>query len=66
MPVLLQKQQGQCVECGLYLRDGDQLAVAYINPQRNRWREATDNLMLVHQHCQDALGAELARFDGYV
>ena len=63
---LLQKQQGHCVECGLYLRDGDQLAVAYINPQRTRWREATDNLLLVHQHCQDALGAELARLDGYV
>jgi RNA-directed DNA polymerase len=63
---LLQKQQGHCVECGLYLRDGDQLAVGYINPERNRWRETTANLMLVHQHCQDALGAELARLDGYV
>jgi len=63
---LLQKQQGHCTECGLYFGDGDQLAVAYINPQRTRGREATDNLMLVHQHCYDALGAELARLDGYV
>jgi RNA-directed DNA polymerase len=63
---LLQKQQGHCVECGLYFRDGDQMAMAYINPQRTRWRETIANLMLVHQHCQDALRAELARFDGYV
>jgi RNA-directed DNA polymerase len=63
---LLQKQQGHCVECGLYFCDGDQMVMAYINPQRTRWRETIANLMLVHQHCQDALGAELARFDGYV
>lgn len=63
---LLQKQKGHCIECGLYLRDGDQLSVAYINPQRTRWREATHNLMLVHQYCHTALRAELNRLDGSV
>lgn len=47
---LLQKQQGLCFECGLYFRDGDKLQVAYLNPQA-RWREATNNLMLLHHHC---------------
>jgi len=63
---LLQKQKGCCIDCGLYFRDGDQFAIAYINPQRIRWREAIHNLMLVHQHCHTALTAELARPDGYV
>lgn len=48
---LLRRQQGRCVQCRLYFRDGDHLEVAYVNPNAIRGKQAYYNLMLLHHYC---------------
>ena len=61
---LLRKQDGRCIECQLYLHDGDAIEVAYINPSATRGREAGYNLMLLHHHCREQREAEFALVRG--
>jgi RNA-directed DNA polymerase len=61
---LLRRQAGCCVECGLFFRDGDALAVVYVNPYARRGKEAIHNLWLFHRHCQQQRQAEIARPTG--
>jgi RNA-directed DNA polymerase len=61
---LLRRQAGCCLECGLYFRDGDAMAVAYVNPFARRGKEAIHNLWLFHRHCQERRRAEIAQLAG--
>lgn len=54
---LLRRQQGQCAWCKLYFRHGDSLELDHIIPQKQRGRNAYDNLQLLHTHCHDAKSA---------
>ncbi len=48
---LLKRQQGNCLECGLYFTSDDLLEVHHVdgNHSNHKWK----NLALVHRHCHD-------------
>lgn len=48
---LLKRQQGKCLECGLYFTSDDLLEVHHID--RNHSNHKQENLALVHRHCHD-------------
>jgi RNA-directed DNA polymerase len=48
---LLKRQQGKCLECGLYFTDGDKLEVDHITPKRSGGDDTTHNRQLLHRHC---------------
>ncbi len=50
---LLKMQQGKCVFCGLYFKDGDLLEVDHIVPKSQGGRDAYKNMQLLHRHCHD-------------
>jgi RNA-directed DNA polymerase len=55
---LLKRQQGRCVWCGLYFRDGEQLEVDHIIPLVSGGKDANTNWQLLHRHCHDHKTAE--------
>ena len=48
---LMKKQQGRCIECGYYFRDGEVMEKERINPNASR-RDAYYNLTLLHRDCR--------------
>jgi RNA-directed DNA polymerase len=55
---LLKRQQGRCVWCGLYFRDGDVLEVDHIMPLSIGGKDAIMNWQVLHRHCHDKKTAE--------
>lgn len=50
---LLKRQQGRCVWCRLYFRDGDLLEVDHIIPLSIGGKDAYTNWQVLHRHCHD-------------
>jgi len=62
---LLRKQRGRCLQCNLFFRDGDDLALAYILPFATRGKDARYNLMLIHRRCHQHCADHSARLTRY-
>jgi RNA-directed DNA polymerase len=55
---LLKRQQGKCVWCELYFKDGDLLEMDHIIPKSLGGSDANDNKQLIHRHCHDQKTAQ--------
>ena len=53
MAYLLKRQQGKCVRCHLYLKDGDQVEIDHSIPISLGGTDQLVNLQLLHRHCHD-------------
>jgi len=51
--ILLKRQRGRCVWCGLFFRDGDLPEVDHIVPLHCGGRDAYNNWQLLHRYCHD-------------
>ena len=51
--LLLKKQKGKCIYCGLIFREGDLMEVDHIKPTSMRGKDEWINLQLLHRHCHD-------------
>lgn len=53
MSLLLKKQQGKCIHCGLYFRESDLLEIDHIIPLSKNGKDEYKNLQILHKHCHD-------------
>jgi RNA-directed DNA polymerase len=53
MAYLIKRQQGKCAQCGLYVKDGDQLEIDHRIPKTLGGTDLYVNLQLLHRHCHD-------------
>ncbi len=53
MAYLIKRQQGKCAQCGLSVRDGDQLEIDHRIPKTLGGTDLYVNLQLLHRHCHD-------------
>lgn len=51
--ILMKKQKGRCLWCGLYFKDGDLMEQDHILPRRLGGGDMVANLQLLHNHCHD-------------
>lgn len=56
--ILLKRQQGKCLWCGLFFHSGDLLEVDHIIPRKLGGMDAYINWQLLHKHCHDSKTAE--------
>ena len=61
---LLKRQQGKCLECGLFFTGNDRVEVDHITPQACGGTAGKDNLQLLHRHCHDRKTARDPRCSG--
>ena len=50
---LLKRQQGRCLECRLFFKDGEALEVDHIIPKEWGGSDSQYNRQLLHRHCHD-------------
>lgn len=50
---LLKKQNGECLKCGLFFKDGDLLEIDHIIARNLGGNDAYYNWQLLHRHCHD-------------
>lgn len=55
--LLLKKQKGKCLECGLLFKDGDIWAVDHKVPTTCGGKDEWSNYQLLHKHCHDQKSA---------
>jgi len=53
MGLMLKRQQGRCVHCGLFFKPGDRIEVHHCDQDRSNNRRG--NLDALHGHCHDAV-----------
>jgi RNA-directed DNA polymerase len=50
---LLRRQNGRCLHCGLYFKDGDLLEVDHVIPRVSGGKNTLQNKQILHRHCHD-------------
>jgi RNA-directed DNA polymerase len=50
---MVKRQQGKCVQCGLYFKDGDQVEIDHYISISLRGTDLYVNVQLLHRHCHN-------------
>ena len=56
--ILLKRQKGKCVHCGMYFKDGDLLDIHHVIPRHKGGKDEYNNFQLLHRHCHDTITAK--------